>query len=113
MGIAELRENLVQNTITLTTTAETTLIAAQGAGICCDLTKLILSNVSASLVSVTIRDATTGTARLLVGLAASGGGAVIDFPTPFKQTTGNNNWTATLSGNASSVYVTAQAVKRN
>lgn len=106
------RDLSVQNTITLTSTTETTLIAA-AASTFHDIVWLFLSNSSATQVVVSIRDSTAGTIRLNVTLAASGGGAQIALPVQLTQATVNNNWTAQLSGAVSSVYITAIAVKNN
>lgn len=108
------RDLTTQGNITLTNTTETTVIAAGGAGVFHDLTKIILTNSSSTAVRVQIRDTNTpgGTIRLEVALAANGG-AVIDFgAVPMCQTTANNAWSATLSGSVTSVYVYYQAIKR-
>lgn len=107
------RDRAVHNRIALTAATETTLIAAGGAGVLRDLVGLVLSNESATEVRVDIRDATAGTVRLSVDLAADGGGAVIPFPVPLNQAAANNNWTAQLSAAVSTVYITAQAVENN
>lgn len=107
------RDRTVHNRISLTTTTETTLIAAGGAGVFRDLAFLSLSNESATEVRVDIADSTAGTDRISIDLAASGGGAIIPFPVPLTQATANNNWTATLSGTVSTVYITAIAVEGN
>jgi hypothetical protein len=107
------RDRAVGNRITLSSTTETTLIAAGGAGVFRDLIFLVLSNESATEVRVDIRDATSGTVRLSVDLAADGGGAVIPFPVPYPQATANNNWTAQLSAAVSTVYITGMAVENN
>ena len=96
--------------ITLTSTTETTLLSAAGAGIFHDVTKIIITNTSATAVRVDIRDATAGTTVLEVAIAANGG-AVLDFPVPLKQATANNNWTAQLSAAVTDVRVFMQAVK--
>ncbi len=103
------RDRTLHNRLALTSTTETTLIAAL-ASTFRDLVLLILSNESATEVRVDIRDSTAGTIRLSVDLAADGGGAIIKFPVPFTQATVNNNWTAQLSAAVSTVYVTAQAL---
>lgn len=105
------RDLVTDNNITLSSTTETTLLPAAGAGVFLDLTMLVLSNTSATGVRVDIRDATAGTILFSVFLAASGGGAVIPFNTAKKQTTANNNWTAQLSAAVTDVRVYAQAVK--
>jgi len=101
----ELRGNVA---LTLTsTTTETTLIAAGGAGVFNDIKKLTVSNSSATATTVVIRDATgAGTARTIFAPASSclthdlGDGDWI-------QATANNNWTATCGTSAASVYIVA------
>ena len=106
------RALVVDNNISLTTTSETTLIAAGAANVFRDLTLITLSNESSTKVRVDIKDSTAGTTKLSVTLAADGGGAVIPFPCPKKQGTAANNWTATLSAAVSTVYICAQAIER-
>lgn len=107
------RDLVTGNTrLALTSTTETTLVAAVASQFN-DLTFLVLSNESATECRVDIRDATAGTVRISVDLAADGGGAVLPFPVPYPQTTANNNWTAQLSAAVSTVYITAVTVARN
>lgn len=107
------RDLLTHNRIALTSTSETTLIAAGGANVFRDLLWLMISNESSSECRVDIRDATGGTVRLSIDLAADGGGAVVNLPAPLKQATANNNWTATLSTGVSTIYVHALSVDQN
>lgn len=107
VAVGQVRDLITQNTITLTTTTETTLIAAVAA-VFNDLCSLILTNTSATGVRVDIRDATAGTVRFSVFLAANGGGAVINPTRPYKQTAVNNNWTAQLSAAVTDVRIFAQ-----
>jgi hypothetical protein len=107
------RDLIVHNRISLTSTTETTLISAGGAGVFRDLLFVILSNESASEVRVDIRDATGGTVRLSVDLAADGGGAVVKLPVPLTQATANNAWSAQLSAAVSTVYITAICINQN
>jgi hypothetical protein len=104
------RQLIVQNTITLTTTTETTLLTAGAAGVFLDLTMLIISNTSATAVRVDIRDATAGTVRMSLYAPA---GQTIGFthPVTFTQTTAANNWTAQLSAAVTDVRVLAQAIQ--
>lgn len=99
----------IQNTITLTTTTETTLLAA-AASTFHDMTCLMATNTSATAVRIDFRDATAGTVRFSLAIAANGG-AVINFPYPIEQTAVNNNWTAQLSGAVTDIRIFAQAVK--
>lgn len=104
------RDLVTQNSITLTDTTETTLLTAV-ASTFLDITKLILTNTSATKVRVDIRDSTAGSVIFSVALAADGGGASLTFDPPLKQTTVNNNWTAQLSGSVTDVRIFAQAAK--
>lgn len=98
--------------ITLTTTTETTLCTAGGAGVFLDLKAISCSNTSATLVRVDVRDATAGTVRLSRALAASGGGFVQVFPDmPWPQAAANNNWTVQLSGAVTDVRCDALAMQ--
>lgn len=101
------RTLVTQNTVTLTTTTETTILAAM-ASTFHDLTMLEITNSSATAVVVSIRDATAGTVRKNYAIAANGG-AIIPMPHPWEQTTANNNWTATLSAAVTSVYINVSA----
>jgi len=107
------RDLITHNTITLSTTAETTLIAAGGAGVFRDLVLLVVSNTSGADVRIDIRDATLGTIRWSFMVAGSGGGAVIKFPVPLTQAIANNNWTATLGAAVTDVRVNAVAIDQN
>lgn len=107
------RDLITHNTITLSSTAETTLIAAGGAGIFRDLVLLMVSNTSGTKVRIDIRDDTGGTIRWSFEVAADGGGAVIKFPVPLTQGTANNNWTAQLSAAVTDVRVNAIAIDQN
>ncbi len=97
--------------VALTTTTETTVLAAIAATFI-DLTDIILSNSSGSAVTVDIRDSTAGTIRLTLHLAATGGGASINLRTALPQATANNNWTAQLSAAVSTVYVTLIGLRK-
>jgi hypothetical protein len=109
------RELDLDGNITLTTTAETTLIAAGGAGVFHDLIGLLLTNTSGSSVRVDIRDTTAGTVQFSVWVANANSFSTtfIPFPRPVKQTTANTNWTAQLSSNVTDVRIFAQVLKRN
>ena len=99
-----------QRTVITSSTAETTIVTAGGAGVFRDLVGLVLSNESATEVRVDIRDATAGSIFLSIDLAPDGGGAVLALPAPLVQATAANNWTATCSASVASVYITAQFI---
>jgi hypothetical protein len=111
------RELVTTNTVDLTNTTETTLLAAGGVGVFHDMVLLCFANTSNTSVTVTLRDATAGTIRGKFSLASfsqanqSGNPmAIVSMPVPWPQTAANNNWTVQLSG-AVNVTVTAMAVK--
>lgn len=103
------RDLVTQQTTDTTTTSETTILTAGGAGVFLDLTQLVITNASATATVVTLKDSTTGTTRGKYALAANGG-IVLNFQTPFKQGTANNNWTATSSATVNLHYV-VQAIQ--
>jgi hypothetical protein len=107
------RNLVTQATGSQATTTEATMLAAGGAGVFHDVTKLILTNVNTTTAArVQIRDTTAGTIIMEVNLAANGG-AVIDFSgCPLCQTTANTNWTIDMAAAVSTVYWYIQAVKR-
>jgi hypothetical protein len=107
----QVRDLCIHQTTTITnSTAETTIVTAGAAGVLHDLTLLVLTNVTATACTATIKDATAGTTRAIIALAASGG-AVIPFNVPLTQAAAAANWTVTLSVNTVTVHVLAQAVK--
>ena len=99
------RELKAHNTITLTTTTETTLIAAGGVGVFRDMIFLLIATSDILVANrVDIRDTTAGTVVLSIPLTDLGAGTVsagspivIPFPSSWPQTTANSNWTAQLS----------------
>lgn len=107
------RELVVTANVNLTTTTETTLFAAGGAGVFLDLTQLIITNDGSNAVNVTIRDATAGTVRAVfaVGKITIPANIQANFTPPWPQTTANNNWTVQLSASVSTVHIFAMAVK--
>lgn len=105
------RDLTVHGTATLTATTETTILAAV-ASTFLDIVKIVITNSSATAVRVAVKDATAGTTRIEVALAANGG-AVIDFgAVPLTQNAVNNNWTVSASAAVTSLYCFAQAIKR-
>lgn len=107
------RDLIAHNQITLTSTTETTLLAAGGAGVIHDLVYLKLSNSSGTAVRVDIRDDTAGTVRDSSFLAATGGGSNQSMLVPLTSSGANQNWTAQLSGAVSSVHITVIGIKQN
>ncbi len=108
------RDLTVHQQTTITGTTETTILAAGGADVFRDLVHIILSNDdSDNEVTVTFRDSTAGTTRVVLAAARSGGGASITFPVPLKQATANNVWSAQLDTATTSVHITVVAVENN
>lgn len=94
------------------TTSETTIIPAGGTGVFNHIYGLILSNKSATATTVTIKDDTAGTTRLVFSVPA---GQTTGFMvTPYgahRQAVANKPWTATSSASIDSLYVTALFTK--
>lgn len=108
--VPAIRDLVVQSAVvTLTSTSETTLIAAV-ASTFLDLVSIKLSNTSATAVRCDLRDATAGTVIDTFYLPAGDVRGVV-YTVPWKQTTVNNNWTVQLSGSVTDVRITAQFVK--
>ncbi len=106
----------VQATTISASTAETTIITAGGANVFVDLSCLIISTTDAAAATITIKDATGGTTRMVLdypnaAAAPTGAPIVIPFPIPVPQAAANNNWTATVSVNAGAVHITAVFIK--
>jgi hypothetical protein len=92
------RDLTVHQHTAITTTSETTILTAGGAGVFHDLTSMIITNEDNQSVQVTIKDDTAGTTRMVISLAPKGG-AVLNWPVPVTQAAANDNWTATLDVN--------------
>jgi hypothetical protein len=111
VAIGQVRDLMVhQHTQIASTAAETTVLSAGAAGVFHDITQIVLTNQTATAVNCTLKDATAGTTRMIIALAASGG-AVIPFSRPMNQAAAANNWTITLSSAAVTVNVFVQAEK--
>lgn len=103
---------VIQHTQIASSSSETTILTAGAAGVFHDITAFTITNQTATAVNVTIKDATTGTTRMIIALpAAAGGGWAQSFPVPIPQAAAANNWTATLSSAAVTVNVFVQAIK--
>jgi len=111
ISIPALREVKAIQTTTITGTSETTIVTAGGSGVFADLYRLIITNTSATAVTVTIKDATAGTTRYVFAVpAAATVGFSADAGSAAKQATANNNWTATVSSAVTSIVITAETV---
>lgn len=108
------RDLRVEGEVALTaTTAETTLIAAGGAGVFHDIEYLLITDTSVTGARLDFRDNTGGTIRFRVNTPGTGaiGTATFMPPRPVKQTTANKNWTVQSSASVTSIYVFYEAIK--
>lgn len=107
-SVRDLKANQV-TTITAST-SETTIVTAV-ASTFLDLYGIIISNTSATLVNVAIKDATAGTTRFNISVPANDTrGFMLPESGAIKQSATNNNWTATSSASVSSLVITALTV---
>lgn len=81
--------------------AETTVLA-QVASTFVDVDQIIITNGSASSTTITIRDGTGGTIRMVLDIAGPGGAVI---PCKLRQATVNNNWTAQSSANVTPLHI--------
>ena len=103
-----------QRTTITSSTAETTIVTAGGAGIFRDVYRILVHNTSAVTTVVSIRDATAGTVVFPpITLAA---GEKWGFSAPSSdgelQAVANNNWTAQCSVSVASVEITTSFINR-
>jgi len=111
---ANVRENVAVQQTTVAATSETTFVTAGGAGVFNDLAKLIITTAGAAAATLTIKDATAGTTRMILdypnAALAPGTPLVLDFVPPLPQAAAANNWTVTNSV-ATATHITAVFVK--
>lgn len=101
----------VQQTTITSSTAETTIITAV-ASTFLDLYGLIITNTSATVTAVTIKDSTAGTTRAIFEIPATDTrGFMLNASNGINQATVNNNWTATCGTSVASIEITALFVK--
>jgi len=103
--------NLKLNQVTTITAsaAETTIVTAV-ASTFLDLYGLIVTNTSATAVTVALKDASAGATRLNIAVPAGDTrGFMLPIDAAIKQTAVNNNWTATTQS-VTSVIITALTV---
>jgi hypothetical protein len=110
--VGRLRENLVTQQTTITSsTAETTIVTAD-ATYKLDLYGLIVTNSSATGTKVTIKDATSGTTRIVLYVPAlDTRGFMLPVDSGHPQATTNANWTLTCTTSVASIDVTAMCVQ--
>lgn len=103
-------EDRVSNVVGVTDGSSTSLVAAQGAGIRFCATTLVVSNSSATNVTVDIRDGTAGSVIMTIPAAANMGGAVVPLPIPIC-TSANTAMAMDPSASATTVTVSALGFK--
>lgn len=94
----------------ITNTTETTIVTLD-ANNCLDIIWMVITNNSDVQSIASLRDATAGTVRGIF-LVPARGGITFAPPTPFAQTTKNNNWTLTMTTTATSTNVMVYFGKR-
>jgi len=91
----------------ITTTTETTVVTAGGAGVFNDVYAVVVTNKSATTVFVDFKDSTGGTTQLTLSAPANDTrGFTVPVDSAIPQTTAANNWTATLSAPVTSIEIT-------
>jgi hypothetical protein len=96
----------VQKT-SITTTTETTVVTAGTAGVFNDVYAIVVTNKSATTVYVDFKDATAGTTRMTLAAPANDTrGFTVAVDSAMVQAVAASNWTATLSGAATSIEIT-------
>jgi len=103
----QMRVGVSQNNITLTSTTETSLLAAV-ASLFQDITEMTLTNTSASPTRVDIRTVTAGAVVLSINMVA-GATVHLAWKTGLKQATVNTAWTAQCSAAVTDLRITAVA----
>ncbi|TDK63563.1 hypothetical protein [Sapientia aquatica] len=96
-----------QATTITSSTAATTIITAGGAGVFNDITRLTVTNGSATATAITLSDGTYSE----VFNCAAGGGFNIEFNPPMPATTAATAWTITCGTSVASIYVGTTYVK--
>jgi hypothetical protein len=99
--------DFVKGILANTDGASTSVVAAQGAGIRFCATTIVVSNSSATNVTVDIRDGTAGSVIMTIPAAANMGGAAIPLAVPLCTTA---NTAFAMDGSAAATTVTVTAV---
>ena len=96
---------------TIAVNTETTVITADTTHYL-DVYGVIITNTSSTTVSVTFKDATSGTTRFVIEAPATDTrGFMLDVNSAVAQTALNSNWTATCSSGVSSVIISMLYIK--
>lgn len=112
IAVSAVRELKGRQVTTITSSvAETTIVTADATNFL-DIFILVITNTSATASTVTIKDATGGSTVWVFSVPAGQTvGFAVDAGSAAKQTTANNNWTATCGTSVASVVITAHFVK--
>lgn len=103
---------VVEQTTISSSTAETTIGAAGGSGIFKDVYGLILTNTSATVCKVTIKDDTAGTTRAVFEIPATETrGFMLPVDSAVTQAVANKPWTATCGTSVAGIEITLLSVK--
>jgi hypothetical protein len=101
----------MQSTTITSSTSETTIVTA-AASTFLDLYGLVITNTSATVTKVTIKDSTAGTTRAVFEIPATDTrGFMLPVDSALPQATVNTNWTATCGTSVASVEIAAYYVK--
>lgn len=111
ISVGSIRDLKVNQVTTITASVSETTVLTQVASTFLDVYGVIVTNTSATAVTVAFKDSTTGTTQFNIAVPA---GDTRGFMLPeggaIKQGTVNNNWTATTQS-VTSVIITMLAVK--
>lgn len=105
-----------QQTTIASGTAETTIVTADP-NFRRNLTRLIITTANAAAATLTLRNATGGTAVAILDYpnasSAPSAPLVLNFDPPLQQQAANNNWTLQASAAAAAIHITADFVTGN
>lgn len=109
--VGSIRDLKINQITTITSSASETTVLTQVASTFLDVYGCIVTNTSATAVTVAFKDSTSGTTQFNIAVPAGDTrGFMLGESAAIKQTTINNNWTATTQS-VSSVIITMLAVK--
>ena len=97
----QVRELVAVQQTAVAVATEATIVTAGGAGVFNDISQLIITTAGAAAQTITIKDATAGTTRMVLNYpnaaVAPGAPLVINFNPPIPQAAAAANWTVTQS----------------
>jgi len=101
---------VTQQTSISSSTSETTVLTAGASGVFHDITSIIFANTSGTATTATVKDATSGTTRLIIECPANDT-IGFSFSHPMIQAAAAGNWTVTSDQSIAALEVTVNAVK--